>query len=240
MNRREFVGTALFAAGTTVAWPVWSLISRQSTTNELRKFKAFTSTKPWAFAAAQTYLDSLGHKRLSVLRAALCCGDDATCCLAACLAKRMNQDALPLLPKLIELAQDDQSPNWFRAVIVIGKIGESAQVAAPALECRLGHSNGLIQLDVVNSLIHIQPSRLGELSDFLHSALDQCELVFPACRIVGELEERGRRFLPQLEVLVLDHATDVRPDIRCEAARAIYKISNNNKKEGGIQVVENI
>lgn len=39
-----------------------------------------------------------------------------------------------MLPELIDLAKDDQSPNWFRAVIAIGKFGESAQVAAPALD----------------------------------------------------------------------------------------------------------
>lgn len=225
MARRTFVSSSLLMTGTIVAWPM-SLVRQQATAKELSKLKNFTTTKPWNFDAAEIHLTSLGEDRFTVLRAALCSGDDATCCVASVLVKRMEQEALPLLPELIDLAQDDQSPNWFRAVIAIGKFGESAQVAAPALDDRLAASSGLYQLDVVKSLIQIQPSRLDELSEFLHSALDQCELAFPACLIVGELEERGRRFLPQLESLVLDDTTEARPDIRCEAARAICKITN--------------
>lgn len=226
MDRRNFVSTSLLAAA---AFSSPSLLGkRYSTANELRRFKGFTSTRPWNFDAASKHLASLGHHQFPVLRAALCSEDEATCCLAACIAKAMNQDALPLLPELVALVQDDQSPSWFRAVIAIGSIGETAQVAAPVLERRLGHSNALMQLDVVNSLVRIQPSRLDGLSDFFHAALDHFELAFPACWMVGELGNQGRRFLPQLEALVLDHATDVRPDIRCEAARAIYKITDNS------------
>ena len=227
MHRREFLNKSLLAAGTAVACPML-LANPAPNDNELNRLTSFVSTKPWNFDAASKYLVSLGHHQIPVLRAAMRCGDSATCCLALCMAKGLKPNALSLLPELVALAQDDQSENWFRAVIAIGKIGPSAQVAAPVLEQLLESPDPLMQLDVVTSLIQIQPSRLDGLSHFVHRALDQLEVVLPACRMVGELEERGRRFVPQLESIVFDNATEVRPDICCEAARAIYKITHNS------------
>jgi len=225
MDRREFVSTSLIAAGTAVTAPT-SLVAQHSTDTELGEFNGFTK-KPWDFDGASDYLDSIGDHRFSVLRAALCSTDDATCCLAACMAKRMNQDALPLLAELVALVDDIGSPNWFRAVIVIGQIGTAAEAAGPSLERRLGHPNLQMQLDVVNALSQIQPSRLSELSPFYHVALEQCELAFRACWMVGNLGTGGQRFVPQLESLVFNPPAGIRPDIRCEAARAIYKITRD-------------
>jgi hypothetical protein len=81
-----------------------------------------------------------------------------------------------------------------------------------------------MQLEVANSLLHIQPDRFDELSKFFHVALDHNELSIRACGMAGELGERGHDFLSQLESLVFDGI----PEVRWEASRAIFKITNND------------
>jgi hypothetical protein len=223
MDRREFVRTSSLVAGTAMVCPI-SLGRQQTITEELITFRGFMLSKPWDFDAAADYLDSLGAPRFPVLRAAMRGDDLATCCFALCMAKRMRQGALPLLPDLVALTHADRTQNWFRAVIAIGKIGKPAQAAAPQLERWLQHDDPWMRLEVANSLLHIQPARFDELSEVFHVALDHNELSIRACGMVGESGERGHRFLPQLESLVYDGI----PEIRWEASRAIFKITNND------------
>lgn len=226
MDRREFVRTSVLVAGTAMVCPI-SLGRQLSNTEELITFRGFMLSKPWDFDAAVDYLASLGDQRISLLRTAICGDDSATCCFALCMAKRMCHGALPLLPDLVALTQADRTQNWFRAVIAIGKIGEPAQAAAPHLERWLQHDDPWMELEVANSLLHIQPDQFDELSELFHVALDHNELSIRACGMVGELGERGHDFLPQLESLVFDGI----PEVRWEASRAIFKITNNDALE---------
>jgi hypothetical protein len=225
MDRRNFVNTSLLVAGTVLTSPS-SLVGDSN--NELDKFRQFSS-KPWDLEGAKKYLESLGSQQISVLRKAIRGDDSASCSLAMCLVMRMD-DALALLPELIVLAGDDQHPDWHRAVTAIGNIGLPARTtgATAALESQLDHPNPLNQLDVVNSLVQIDPSRLDEFELFLRTALDPSfGVVFQGCWVVGEFVEQGCRFVPQLEEIVFDPVNC--PDaIRCEAARAIYKITDDS------------
>ena len=227
MDRREFVNKSLYATASVAALPVLTL--KYSSIDAVKRFHSFAETKPWKFEAATKFIESLGDQCCEVLRAVIADGDSAACCLAVCIVRQMGASALPLLPELVRLAEDEDHADSDRAVITLGKLGPAADLAVPVLEDRLNHSDLRIRLDAANSLIEIQPHRLDEWATVLHVALDDLRTAYRACSMVGDSRNAGSRFVPQLESLVAATSLDVRPDIHCEAARAIFRITGDTE-----------
>lgn len=227
MDRRELVNVSLASVGAAAMWPVLKFVQHALTADALNQFHGFVETRPWRFDAAVEFLESLGDQRCQALRAVITNGNTSACCLAICMVRRLGPSALPLLPELIRIIQEDGHPDSDRAVIALGKIGPSAASAVSVLEDRLNNTDLLIRLDVANSLVEIQPHRMNEWASIFHAGLNDFSTAFRACLIVSEFGGAGVRFVPQLESLVGATSEGVRPDIHCEAARAILRITGD-------------